>query len=304
MILIGLVLSVFVFVSLPSTASAIHIGGSWENLFIRWNGEDNDDDSVASVYVPPPVMTENLFVYCNANPKIVDIDEDVTWRAYASGGNGSYTYDWSGMESLDGNSRNVSWSYDHTGTKRATVTVTSQNQVASASCTAKVEDNYNYDYNYNYDHDYNNLSVYCYTNPANPQVDQEMRWFCNVSGGDGDYRYDWSGSEGLNSSSRSPYMVYNTPGSKSATVVVRDGDGNRTTRTFYTNVNSVLGYSQTYQPTYPTYQTPMAGAVYLSQVPYTGIEDNYKLVFFLGILTFFSAWIAYIIVARKSQTEA
>jgi len=119
-----------------------------------------------------------------------------------------------------------------------------------------------------------------------------MNWYADVPGGDGDYDYDWSGTDGLNSSSRSPYMTYDSAGSKSAKVTVRDGDGNRESDTCYVNVNAVLGFTQAYQP-------PMASAVYLSQVPYTGVADNYKLYLFVFILALFSAWIAYIIIERK-----
>jgi hypothetical protein len=92
-------------------------------------------------------------------------------------------------------------------------------------------------------------------------------------------------------------MTYHNPGSKTARVTVDDGNGDSDSATCYVNVNSVLAYSQ-------TYQAPIAEAVYLSQVPYTGFADNKGLYFFVGLLALFSAWIAYIIVARKSQSEA
>jgi len=225
-------------------------------------------------------INNNLSVYCNASQSNLDIDEDVTWRAYASGGTGSYSYNWDGTDYLRGSNQNLTWSYDNSGTKRATITVTSGGQVASASCTTRVAD------------DYNNLNISCYASPSNSQIGNRVNWYVNASGGDGDYSYNWSGTDGLNSSSRSPSMTYNTVGTKSATVTVRDQDGNRDSVTCYTNINSVLAFTQEYQP-------PMASAVYLSQVPYTGVADSMKLYFFFGVLALLSAWIAYIIIEYK-----
>ncbi len=142
------------------------------------------------------------------------------------------------------------------------------------------------------------LYASCYANPSNPQVGTQVNWYCDVSGGIGSYSYSWSGSDGLNSTNRSPYIVYNSPGTKTATVVIRDGDGNRITRTVYVNINSVLGITQPSQP-----YLPLASAVYLSQIPSTGLADNYKLSFFLGFIAFLSAWIAYIIISYNKGKE-
>jgi hypothetical protein len=231
-------------------------------------------------------VVNNLQVYCNANPLSVDVNENVNWRAMAYGGTGSYTYSWSGTDGLGGSSQNINRSYNNSGTKNATVVVTSGGQSVSASCLARVDREVN-----------DNLRVSCRASQSNTQVNNQITWYANVSGGDGDYDYDWTGSNGLNSSSRSPRMTYDTAGSKRATVTVTDGDGLEDTATCYTNVNSVLAYSATYQP-------PMADAVYLSQVPYTGLADNIKLYFFMGMLALFSAWMSYIIIARQSQSEA
>ncbi|MDD5068835.1 MAG: hypothetical protein PHN89_04535, partial [Candidatus Pacebacteria bacterium] len=44
---------------------------------------------------------------------------------------------------------------------------------------------------------------------------------------------------------------------------------------------------------------PLSSAVYLSQVPYTGLELSWKLVGFVGALILWSAWIAYFIFRKK-----
>jgi len=232
-------------------------------------------------------IQNDLTLTCSASPSSVDVDEDVTWRAYPSGGTGSYSYDWSGTDDLEGSSRNITWSYDDNGTKRANVIVTSGGKSASASCSVKVNDDNNND---------NDLSVSCYASPTTAQIGNRVNWYVSISGGDGDYDYDWSGTNGLNSSSRSTYKTYSSTGRKNATVTVTDGDGNEESDTCYVNINqnSVLAFSQ-------TNQTPLVDAVYLNQIPYTGVADNYKLYSFVGILALLSAWIAYIIIARKKE---
>ena len=229
-------------------------------------------------------VNDNLTVSCSANKSNIDIDESVTWRAYPAGGTGSYSYDWSGTDGLDSSNQNFTWSYDDNGTKHANVSVTSGGQTASASCTVRVEE----------EEEEDDLSVSCYASPSNPQVGVRMNWYARVSGGDGDYDYDWSGTDGLNSSSRSPYKTYDMPGSKRATVTVTDGDGQEDTATCYANVNQnvVLAYSE-------LNQAPLLDAVYLSQVPYTGVADNIALYTFIGLLALFSAWIAYVVVSYK-----
>jgi hypothetical protein len=240
----------------------------------------------SAVVLPENIpVDDDLDVTCSVNQSTADVDEEVTWRAYATGGDGSYDYDWSGTDGLDGSSRNIDWSYDDSGTKRATITVESDGQTASASCTVRV----------NVEEDDNDdLSVSCYGSPSTSQVGSRIRWYVEVDGGDGDYDYDWSGTNGLNSSSKSPYMTYSTVGRKTATVTVRDGDGQRDSDTCYVNINSVLAFSQ-------INQTPLADAVYLNQIPYTGVADNMKLYFFVGVLALFSAWISYIVISYKKE---
>ena len=77
--------------------------------------------------------------------------------------------------------------------------------------------------NYNY-YNYNDLQVSCYADPSNPSEDERVRWYVEVDGGDGDYSYDWTGTNGLDSSSRIPSKTYTSSGYKYATVTVTDGD--------------------------------------------------------------------------------
>lgn len=147
---------------------------------------------------------------------------------------------------------------------------------------------------------YPGLFVSCYASPSNPQVGDRVNWSVNATGGDGNYNYSWTGTDNFDSSSRSPSITYRIPGSKSATVTVSTGDGQNVSATCFANVyqnqnqNVVLAYSQSYQP-------PMASAVYLSQIPYTGFENN--LVWFILFLSIFSAWLAYVIISYQKNNE-
>jgi hypothetical protein len=250
----------------------------------------SDGQSVS--YTCNSVVNQNnnnndLSVSCDADDSSVDVDEDVTYRAYASGGSGSYSYDWDGSEDLRGSSRTVTWSYDDDGTKTATVTVTSGGETAMASCRVRVDDD-----NDNNDDD---LDVSCYANPTNPRIGERMNWYVDVDGGDGDYDYDWNGTDGLDSSSEHPTMTYYDSGTKTATVRVRsDGETETATCRAYVNQNSVLAYSQ-------SYPNQVLDAVYLNQVPYTGLGDNTSVTWFTLGLALFSAWIAYIVISYKKQ---
>ena len=242
-----------------------------------------------SAVVTTPIINQNLSVSCSASPSSVPTGSSVSWSASATGGNGSYNYSWTGTDGLSGNSAYISNYYNNSGTKYAYVTVTSNGQTATQTCTANVYDNNNYD---------NNLYISCYASPSNPRVGSQMNWYATVSGGNGGYyNYSWTGTDGLYSNNQSPYMVYNTSGSKLATVSVMGNNGQRVTANCYAyvNQNSVLAYSS-------SYQAPLASAVYLSEIPSTGIFDNMRLIYFVGFLALVSAWIAYIIISYKKES--
>ncbi len=229
-------------------------------------------------------QTNSLIVSCRVDDSSPEIDEEVTWSANASGGTGSYSYDWDGSEDLHGSGRTVDWDYDNDGRKTATVTVTSGSQTASATCSLNVED------------EEDDLEVSCYANPSNPRVGETVRWYADVEGGDGDYDYDWSGDDGLKSSRSSPSITYYDTGEKEAKVKVRS-NGQTATDTCDVNVrgNSVLAFSQ-------SNPNVVLDAVYLNQVPYTGLSDHMGLIWFILSLLGVSAYISYVIVANQKRS--
>lgn len=85
------------------------------------------------------IVPQLLSVSCYVSSRTVPLNEPVLWIAYASGGTGPYTYQWSGDAPLGGSTENpVEVRYSTTGAKRGTVTVTSGGERASCSNTVTV----------------------------------------------------------------------------------------------------------------------------------------------------------------------
>jgi hypothetical protein len=225
---------------------------------------------------------------CSVDDSSINRNQSVEWSADASGGNGSYSYEWSGTYPLSGRSgRNVSVRYDSTGTKYGTVTIRSGGASITRSCgTVYVEDN---------NQNYNDLNLSCTVNNANLLIGQTAIWNTSVYGGNGNYYYSWTGTDGIYGNSSSVSKSFNTIGSKYATVTVTS-DGRTKTLTCPTVVVGMI-------------QTPIQGnnaslsSVYLNQVPYTGVGDNPKFVAFIIGLFMFSALGAYMIVSKRAKIE-
>jgi hypothetical protein len=78
-------------------------------------------------------------------------------------------------------------------------------------------------YNYNYNNN-GTLGVTCYGSPSNLSTGDRVRWYADAFGGDGDYTYTWTGSNGLKSTSQNPSKTYNSTGEKQAVVTVESDD--------------------------------------------------------------------------------
>jgi hypothetical protein len=155
----------------------------------------------------------------------------VTWTSSASGGNGIYSYTWSGTDGLSGYGSNLSYTYYNPGTKVGNVTITSNGQSISIPCSQSVivngnynyNNNYNYNYNNGYNNNYNNYSqlyVTCDANTTNAPVGVNVVWTSNVSGGNGVYSYSWSGTDTIYGSGSIVTAAYTQPGTKTASLTV------------------------------------------------------------------------------------
>lgn len=200
-----------------------------------------------------------LGVSCYPAYSTGNIDDTVTWRASPYGGNGNYSYSWSGTDNLYGYSSSVSQRYGSSGIKRASVTITSAGQSITRDCGTVDINNYynnsyyNNDYYYNYNYNYNNTPILatCNVNATFAPVGTRVTWTANVSGGNGSYYYVWNGTDNLSGYNRTNEVVYNAPGTKTAYVTVRSG--NQSVTQYCTNsviVGAPIAGYNTYVPTY------------------------------------------------------
>ena len=78
-------------------------------------------------------------VRCSVSPTAINVGGSARWTAVASGGNGTYTYAWTGTDSLTGTTASVNKIYNTAGTKTGSVRVTSGGRSSAwASCTNSV----------------------------------------------------------------------------------------------------------------------------------------------------------------------
>lgn len=211
-------------------------------------------------------------------------NQTVTWTANATGGNGGYTYSWSG--DAYGNGSSVSNTYYNGGTKSATVTITSNGQSITRNCSTQVNNNYN-----------QSLSGYCSASVSGNNV---ATFTANANGGNGsNYNYQWSGDVYGNGSVVT--QSFSTSGTKSATVRITDGGGQSVTQTCNVyvggnNGNITLVSNGGNTPNNGT----LASGVYLSDIPYTGVGENLKMILFVLGMTLWSAFMAWVFLKKKA----
>jgi len=170
----------------------------------------NGESCSASVIVNAPLVP-NLLASCSATPSSVSVGGSIAWNATASGGSGSYTYSWTGTDSLSGSDSSISKTYTTAGSKLATITVVSGTETVTANCSATVTESPA------------NLSVSCSATPSSAVIGGSVAWNATASGGSGSYTYSWTGTDSLSGSNSSVSKTYSTSGEKIATVTVISG---------------------------------------------------------------------------------
>ncbi len=88
-------------------------------------------------YSSYPSTFPSLAASCSASPNPAQVNQNVNFTAYPSGGSGVYSYSWSG--NCSSGSAACSRSFSSAGTYTATVTVTSGSQSTSTSCSVNVQ---------------------------------------------------------------------------------------------------------------------------------------------------------------------
>lgn len=209
-------------------------------------------------YYYPTTYYSPLYLTCTVSNAYANTGSTVTWTAYPSGGNGSYTYVWSGTDNLYGSSQSVYRSYQNPGIKTATVTVYSSNgQSITQTCGSTNIGGYGYTYPYTYGTSYvatnNSLDAACYVDPTSVRVNQPVTWRAEVTGGVAPYTYSWTGSEGLSGSESTVIKYYSTTGDKSGIVTIKSADGKSATTACSTGA-TVRAASSSVTPSQPVQQ--------------------------------------------------
>lgn len=286
------------------------------------NVNNNVNTNVNNVYVytnPSGTAIVNnpghqrLDGYCVITPSNPRTGQSVTATASATGGIGSYTYQWGGDLS-SGWGASTSFTSHNAGTKNINVTIRSGEEVITRSCSVTfVHEAVNQDF-----------SAVCYPSTQNATVGQTITWRVNVNGNsynsysygsygyNNNYTYTWTGSDGLYGSGSVVSKTYTYPGTKSATVTVSNGYRTIST-TCSANVNQVYSYnppagtpvSGVYvQPDQikVTTGTPVSG-VYLNDLPATGIDLSWKH-YMIGFMVIILASVAFLMTRSRKNLFA
>ncbi len=165
---------------------------------------------------------------------------------------------------------------------------------------------WNTDYALTYSTSHNdNYRVTCIVDDTTVDADDEVEFHAKVTGGKGDYEYEWFGDDGIDEDDDSFEHEFDRNGIYRVTVEVTDEDGFTTYdecdavyvgRDYYT-----ANYVQDYYTGSPQGELASQNSVYLSQVPYTGAEDVAKIFGFVALIAVWSIVIAYYFIKRKHK---
>ncbi len=165
---------------------------------------------------------------------------------------------------------------------------------------------WNTDYALTYSTSHNdNYQVTCIVDDTTVDADDEVEFHAKVTGGKGDYEYEWFGDDGIDEDDDSFEHEFDRNGIYRVTVEVTDEDGFTTYdecdavyvgRDYYT-----ANYVQDYYTGSPQGELASQNSVYLSQVPYTGAEDVAKIFGFVALIAVWSIVIAYYFIKRKHK---
>ncbi len=187
-----------------------------------------------------------LSVTCTANTAFAPVGTQVVWTARVSGGNGYYSYIWTGTEGLYGYGQSVAIGYRLPGLKEATVAVTSDGQSTRAICgpvnvgvpvyqpaPLPVQPPI-------YQPQYPTtpiIDIACYATPTKAKIGQPVTWTAQVLEAVPVARYSWTGTSGLDGSQPSVTKYYTSVGIKKATISVTLVDGRTAVRSCASGVS-------------------------------------------------------------------
>lgn len=140
-VLAVLVITAFSLIT-PRNAQAIRIGDILDPFHILHEKEKSKKKPAAPVaYAASTAIADQgtLSGVCYSTVASAEIGEEVAWESIMEGGNGTYSYTWSGSDGIKGNHDVVSIVYKSRGMKRATVRVSSGGQILNLQCNPGVE---------------------------------------------------------------------------------------------------------------------------------------------------------------------
>jgi PKD repeat protein len=236
-----------------------------------------------SVVVKKIVVNNPLKVSCSVSDTSLKTGESTTFTANPSGGNGSYTYQWTGP--VGATSKSVTKKFNTVGTFTAKIKVTDgAGNTATANCSPVVVDE---------EETVDDLEISCSVSDTSVEEGDRVTFTSEVDGGNGPYEYDWSGDLGDddNDTDEESYRTtYDDEGRYEVEVEVTDDDGN-VSRDTCSRVKVESDEDDRDVDVTTTDTTDNEGdlasvdSVYLNQVPYTGPEDVAKgIAFAVGIL--------------------
>jgi len=267
-----------------------------------------------------------LSASCVASKNPIVLNEVVHFTATPAGGTGAYSYSWS--DGLSGATSTNGIAYSATGTKTASVTVTSGDQSTTTNCSVlvKTQDNNGGGGGGGSNP---NLALSCAANKSSVLVGEIVTFTATSTGGNGSYIYSWAGENIATNTTAIATTSYSTIGTKTATITATSSNQTMSSQCSVSVVTETVvqpptgctsssctsaGGSSGVAPqsgggtvgpivTAPATTTPTGevAGVFLSQVPYTGVGSTLKVISFMMALFLWSAWIAYIIIKRRTR---
>lgn len=194
-----------------------------------------------------------LVVSCSANQTFVSTGANITWVANVFGGNGVYSFSWSGTDGLYGSQSTAIANYHAPGVKTASVYVTSLGQQRSVQCSNTVTVGIPIQAIYTPPPIYqqtiinnpipnqpvtsNNIQIACFADTTTAKVGVPVTWDVEATGSGENFTYAWTGSDGLSGNQASLITTYVTTGRKSAVVTVTSANGKSQSKACGNTVN-------------------------------------------------------------------
>lgn len=227
---------------------------------------------------PSPTPTPpTLNISCLASPNPAQVNQGVFFSSSISGGTGNYTYAWS--SACSGSLSVCSTSFSQANVYTSNLTVTSGNQTKTTSCSVTVSANPT---PLPSPTPTPTLNVSCYANPSTVNQGGQATFYANVSGGLGNFIYNWSGVCYGNATTCN--TTINSQGTQTENLTVTSGSQvravtcqvNATTSNIpvVTNLTKLVKNLSTYTGSYASYAYANPGEVVQFQVMLVSPSTN------------------------------